>query len=250
MLAVRTYGPLNQTPIVFLHGILGCKEDWDCIAQRLEDTFYSICIDLPGHGSSSWQEDPVASLFQTLDSLDISSAIGVGYSLGGRILLEMQKQRPDFFTTLFFLGAHPGLGSAKEKEERKTKEEKWIKLLETEPIDSFLELWYAQPLFASLKSNTELFGETLKKRKRQDMRALLQMYKAFRLSNQEHFEHFPVRSIFFYGEYDSTYRDLYVNKNWHVEIEKISQSGHAIPIENPIECAHRIKSCLQLKIQM
>lgn len=246
MLAYRTYGAVSRSPLVFLHGLLGCKEDWDSVAKELEDTFYLICIDLPGHGSSPWHDNAIDALFHTLDTLSIKQAIGIGYSLGGRIFLEMQNQKTDFFTTLFFLSAHPGLENLKEREERKLKEEEWIKILQTTAIDSYLELWYAQPLFASLKNNTKLFEETLKKRKHQDMSSLLKIYKAFRLSEQKSFNHFSVRSIFFYGEYDSAYRDLYLNKNWYVEIEKISQSGHAIHIENPKECAQRIRTCLQL----
>jgi 2-succinyl-6-hydroxy-2,4-cyclohexadiene-1-carboxylate synthase len=63
--------------IVFLHGFLGQKSDWDQVIEWLPHP--CIAFDLPGHGSSSIDFD----LFSQLDKLPPFHL--VGYSMGGRI---------------------------------------------------------------------------------------------------------------------------------------------------------------------
>lgn len=247
MLAFRTYGEVTNPALVFLHGFLGCKEDWNEIAKHLESKYFCVCIDLPGHGESVWHHDPIDALKNTLESFPLKEPSALGYSLGGRILLEWQNRMPEQFSSCFFLSSHPGLTSELTRQERRKKEEQWIHLLQTTEIAAFLEKWYEQPLFTSLKNNKELFSTMILKRKEQNISSLLKVYETFRLSNQTHFDTFSSPSFFFYGEYDTAYRDLYLNKNWNAVIEKISQSGHAMHIENPEECAQRIQRCLQLK---
>lgn len=245
MLCFRTYGEVAKPALIFLHGFLGCKEDFHEIASALKNQYFCVCIDLPGHGQSPWQDDPIGAIHTTIMSLSLINPAAIGYSLGGRLLLELQALRKEKFSSCFFLAAHPGLDSFEEREERRKKEEGLIHILKTSDIDEFLEKWYDQPLFSSLKNNASLFSKILTKRKEQNMSHLLKMYEMFRLSYQKQFTSFCEPTFFFYGEHDNAFRNLYLNKNWNVVVEKISQSGHAMHIENPKECTHRIRTCLQ-----
>ena len=55
---------------------------------------------------------------------------------------------------------------------------------------------------------------------------------------------FSPDSFFFYGQYDTAYKDLYLKKIQPTNLEEISESGHAVHLENPLECARKIKHTL------
>jgi 2-succinyl-6-hydroxy-2,4-cyclohexadiene-1-carboxylate synthase len=244
LLSRTTYGKITAPPLVFLHGFLGCKEDFEPIAEELSENYYCICIDIPGHGDSPWTGDPIEAIRKTLLSISSQKIAAVGYSLGGRILLQLQKQDPEFFSRTCILSAHTGVDDPSERSLRREKEEKWIDLLKTASTEEFLEQWYKQPLFTSLKNNKALFSKTIEKRKHQDIKCLLQAYEKFRLSEMELITTFSKETFFFYGQYDTAYKDLYLKKIQPTNLEEISESGHAVHSENPLECARKIKQAL------
>jgi len=244
LVSTRTYGNITAHPIVFLHGFLGCKEDFEAIAQKLSENFYCICIDIPGHGDSPWTDDPLEAIQETLLSIPLKKIAAVGYSLGGRFLLQLQKKSPELFSSLCILSSHIGVDEPSEKFLRRKKEQQWIDLLKTASIEVFLEQWYNQPLFTSLKNNKALFIKTIEKRKHQDIKWLLQAYEKFRLSEMEPITTFCPHTFFFYGQYDTAYKDLYLKKIQTTNLEEIPESGHAVHLENPLECARKIKQAL------
>jgi 2-succinyl-6-hydroxy-2,4-cyclohexadiene-1-carboxylate synthase len=72
-----------------------------------------------------------------------------GYSLGARLALGIAVRHPERVSRLTLVGAHPGLASDTERDERRRSDQRWIELLETCGIDAFVDAWSAQPLFAS-----------------------------------------------------------------------------------------------------
>jgi lipase len=66
-------------------------------AAGLAERFHVVAPDLRGHGFSTW--DPPWSIEQHLDDLlrltPTDSALWVGHSFGGRLLLELAHRRPD-----------------------------------------------------------------------------------------------------------------------------------------------------------
>ncbi len=247
MLSTLSCGCQQLPALVFFHGFLGCKEDFLPLMKILEKDFFCLSIDLPGHGSSKC-EVPLQDIYDTIQSFSLNSPLAVGYSLGGRILLEIDELFPNLFQRLFFFSSHPGLSSIEEKLHRMEKENDWILKLKNIPFSQFLEEWYSQPLFKTLKSNTSLYAEILNRRQNQIPEHLSQILDKFRLSKQKEYLSFSKPAFFFYGDQDTDYLHLYQNKKWQVPIEKISQSGHAVHIENPLECARKIIKCLPWKI--
>jgi len=80
---------LDQTPIICLHGTGQTAHSWDEFSAYMSTRFYVYCIDLRGHGDSSWAKDgdysaiAVASdLKQFIDHLNLPPAIIMGLSLG------------------------------------------------------------------------------------------------------------------------------------------------------------------------
>jgi 2-succinyl-6-hydroxy-2,4-cyclohexadiene-1-carboxylate synthase len=244
LLSRRTYGKITSPPLLFLHGLLGCKEDFEPIAQKLSENYYCISIDIPGHGDSPWTDDPLEAMQETLLSIPLKKIAAVGYSLGGRLLLQLQKKSPELFSSLCIFSSHTGVDDPSERFLRREKEQEWIDLLKTTNIEQFLEHWYNQPLFTSLKNNKALFTKTIEKRKNQNIICVLQAYEKFRLSEMNPITSFSKETFFFYGQYDTVYRDLYLKKIKPTNLEEISESGHAVHLENPLECARKIKQAL------
>ncbi|MBM3207963.1 MAG: alpha/beta fold hydrolase [Chlamydiae bacterium] len=244
MLITSTFGSIENNPIVFLHGFLGCKEDWLPIIESFKQTYFCICVDLPGHGDSELKQDPLQQVESDLLAIGKRPLIGIGYSLGGRILLEIQERNPSLFSHLCLFGSHPGLNTKKEKGSRKSKEDYWETILIKEDINSFLNKWYDQPLFHELKKNN-IFQKTLFKRKKNDPHKIRYIYNYFRLSKQKLMDPTKKNNLFLYGELDECYQNVYKSFE-NIQTAVIEKVGHATIIENPVECAQKIKSFLGL----
>jgi len=121
--------------LMLLHGFLGCSADWDPllseIAKHDGEGYSCLVVDLPGHGSSSsgrgqlpqvlavsW-EATVALLLKLLDRLQVSRCALVGYSLGGRLALQLAAEDPKRFWAVCSIGGNPGLEDPIERLKRR-----------------------------------------------------------------------------------------------------------------------------------
>ncbi|MDB4649283.1 alpha/beta hydrolase [Crocinitomicaceae bacterium] len=84
-----------------IHGFLESSQMWDALSLELLGTSF-ICIDLPGHGASSFNglinvekgmEELAYAVVEVLDSLNIHDFNIVGHSLGGYVALEVKRIR-------------------------------------------------------------------------------------------------------------------------------------------------------------
>jgi 2-succinyl-6-hydroxy-2,4-cyclohexadiene-1-carboxylate synthase len=158
--------PAEKSPcaIVFLHGFLGAGADWREIAKAVA-TAKMPCYtpDLPGHGlpAANLPEQTNftsinAWLKRYLHQHRIKRYILVGYSLGGRIALYHAAQQPEGLCGLILESCHPGLTDEQSRRERFSADLNWSKRFAREPIDSVLDQWYQQPVFASLDPQQRL----------------------------------------------------------------------------------------------
>ena len=84
--------------IIFLHGLLGTKNDWQKVIENLPH-FNCIALDLPFHGQA--KDIEVTNFEETTEYLaqQIKSAVKnepyflVGYSLGGRHYFRRSESR-------------------------------------------------------------------------------------------------------------------------------------------------------------
>jgi 2-succinyl-6-hydroxy-2,4-cyclohexadiene-1-carboxylate synthase len=108
-----------------------------------------VRVDLPGHGRSG----DVRATFDEAASM-IGDAGGaatyVGYSLGGRLCLRLAVDRPDLVRALVLVSASPGIADDAEREVRRAADDALADDIERDGVQTFLERWLAQPMFAGV----------------------------------------------------------------------------------------------------
>jgi len=217
--------------LLFLHGFLGQKEDWQPLIRLLPCNCCSI--DLP------YEEDDIAL---AIHKQFPKAKMVIGYSAGGRIALELKARFPKEYGRIIALSAHPGLTTEAEKEARWKTDQEWIALLKTAPFDQFLEKWYNQPLFQSLKKHPQ-FASILARRKTQNPLHLAHFLEAYSLAKKGAPEIDP-NTIFICGKEDLKYVELYHRMSRKIKFFTLENAGHAVHLENPKGCAEIIKGAL------
>lgn len=226
--------------LVFLHGLLGSKDDWQKVIEKLPH-FSCITLDLPFHGEAShYCVDDFQQTCHYLES-QIQQKVGnqpyylVGYSLGGRIALYYAlcylKQTAQI-EALILEGANLGLETEQEKQQRWMNDIRWAARFAEEPISQVLQDWYSQPVFADLTDTQK--QNLIKKRSLNDGKKIAIMLKATSLAKQPNFRKkidntdFPI--YYFCGERDYKFKKMALDAN--LNIISIKDAGHNSHVEN------------------
>ena len=149
---VRGEGPA----LLLLHGFTGSSAMWSPHLAALEG-FTTVAIDLLGHGDSDAPLAPkryrmqccVDDLTSLLDHLEIERAAVLGYSMGGRVALQLALGAPQRLWALVLESASPGIDDAAEREDRVRSDDALADDIEQHGIDAFVDRWQALPLWAS-----------------------------------------------------------------------------------------------------
>ncbi len=169
-LTYRCSGNRSGAPVIFLHGFMGCGEEWNEIVEQLTG-YFCVMPDLPGHGGSMGDlitaddysfESVARLLIELMDDLGLKTACLVGYSMGGRIALYTAIEHQHRFSGLIVESANAGLESGAARRDRRAQDEKTITQMQTEGIDKFVDTWLSNPMFAPMRNRRGAF-ERLKK---------------------------------------------------------------------------------------
>ncbi|GIU20652.1 MULTISPECIES: 2-succinyl-6-hydroxy-2,4-cyclohexadiene-1-carboxylate synthase [unclassified Shewanella] len=257
MLSYCTAGKSDSPAVVFLHGFLGSKQDWQEIVEQLKDDFFCISLNLPGHGFNHLESSsvelptpgfiPCAELIHTtLEQLNVSQYHLVGYSLGGRIALHLARLYPQALLSLTLESCHPGLQNKAARTERKANDRAWAQKLQILPIRGFLDLWYQQAVFSDL-SQTER-EHLIDKRSHNQPLMLANCYQATSLAEQDDLRDTPslltASSHFIAGHQDTKFMAL--AKRWQeqqpLSVHCIHASGHNVHLAAPQAFAKQLAS--------
>ena len=148
-LATQRFG--RGTRLVLAHGFTQNARCWGHIADDLGADHEIVAADLPGHGASPPEHDE-ADLWQAGSLLAAAGGRGVyvGYSMGGRVALHTALQHPEVVAALVLIGATAGIDSPDERADRRAADAALAHTLLADGLDSFLDRWLANPLFAGL----------------------------------------------------------------------------------------------------
>lgn len=242
------YKKIESAPtFVFLHGFMGSKEDWEPQVKLLGNRYSSLVIDLPGHGDSQLESHKVYTMdgcsrlvVDVLEELEISQAILVGYSMGGRLSLYLALHFPQYFSELVLVSASPGFKELSDRHVRRRKDQNLANKLETGNFEEFLDRWYAKPIFASLGSDPERLEKIKDKRKNNDVRFLAKSLRFMGAGMQQSFwdemEKLTMPLCLIVGEQDEKFTRLAKEMAQCYKKTRmivVPNAGHNVHEENP-----------------
>lgn len=237
MLAYQWHGETG-IPVVFLHGLLGSRQDWATTLAHLQNfpQIRPLVIDLPLHGKSRHIDchafsDARLALHRTFSALLNQPFLLVGYSLGGRLALDyaLNVDTP-YLRHCVLEGANIGLADEQERQARRANDAAWALRFRHEPIARVLAAWYRQPVFADLDDDKRL--DLIRKRQKNDGAAIARMLEATSLAAQPFYGGQPLENMtFFVGERDRKFRQMV--DRYRLNYRVIDEAGHNTHFENP-----------------
>jgi 2-succinyl-6-hydroxy-2,4-cyclohexadiene-1-carboxylate synthase len=244
-------GDRRSPAVLFLHGFMGSSADWREVVAEIGERTFCIAVDLPGHGASSamsqdtyTMEGATRAVIETLDGLEVVRPVVAGYSMGGRLALNLALRYPERCAGLFIESASPGLESASERAARRAADESKAERLESGDFEAFLRDWYAQPLFAPLVRDEDLLHRTIEARRRNDPGELARSLRGMGTGSQpslwEELESLAVPALAIAGELDEKYAALssrMAGINPRIESVIVSGAGHTVHAETPARYA-------------
>ena len=201
--------------IHLFHGFLGSPDDFKFLEGK----------DVTLHDVYHMDKFPEVSANDTL----------IGYSLGGRIALDIADKHNYEVKKVVVINSHPGLSTEKEKLFRKNFEVTILQELKHAPKDDFLKYWNNLPIF--------IFDKPITLQDEARYRKSAEIFDRYRLSNQK--DHLPMvlknknKVLWIIGSLDEKYMDM--------AREKIIP--HNIPVKF-IEGGHRLFQHPQELIQI
>ena len=164
-LAFDDFPLVGAERLVLVHGFTQNRRCWGPLLTALRRRFHVIAVDAPGHGNTPPQHDD-ATMGQ---AAELIAGIGgqatyLGYSMGGRLCLQLACQHPELVQRLVLVGATPGLSSPRLRAERRHADERLAARLEQVGLAAFVDEWLALPLFAGLTPQTAHRSERLDNR--------------------------------------------------------------------------------------
>lgn len=242
----EVHGSGSGRALLFLHGFMGSRLDWLETVAALPD-YRCILVDLPGHGLSAGcpaglypMPQAALALLSVLDHLGVAQGVPVGYSMGGRLALYLALTHPDRCRALVVESGSPGLASEREREARREWDEAKASELERQGLDAFLEEWYRQPLFHTIRRDRTRFAALMERRRQNHPAGLAASLRLMGTGAQASLwpelpgVRFPWLAVA--GELDSRYRKAMqdmVRLSENGRLAAIPDAGHNTHFENP-----------------
>ena len=156
-LALHVAAAGEGPPLVLLHGFTGSSDTWRDLVGRLSGQYQTIAPDLVGHARSDAPEGveryairrAAADLVALLRELGHERAAWLGYSLGGRVALQVAADHPEAVAALVLEGASPGIAADAERAARLASDAALAQRIERDGVEAFVDEWERVPLFAS-----------------------------------------------------------------------------------------------------
>ncbi|HEY9629281.1 MAG TPA: 2-succinyl-6-hydroxy-2,4-cyclohexadiene-1-carboxylate synthase [Coleofasciculaceae cyanobacterium] len=251
-------GRSHHPPLLFLHGFMGDRHEFDPVMDLLCEQFYCMAVDLPGHGKTQvsaddryyTMADTAEGLIQVLKAIGIQQCCVIGYSMGGRLALYLTLRFPKYFLKTVLESASPGLKTEAERNQRIQKDHHLAHRLESEDFSAFLAQWYRQPLFATLPKhpNFELMlNQRLQNNPLNLARSLRHLSTGCQPSLWEDLHRNTVPLLLLAGELDTKFIGInteMAERSPCAILRKVDRCGHNIHFENPGLFVHVIRQFL------
>jgi 2-succinyl-6-hydroxy-2,4-cyclohexadiene-1-carboxylate synthase len=160
----------SAPPLVLLHGFTGSIASWATVRAAFRAARRVIALDLPGHGATTvargfdWSLGATADLVAAaLAALRIRAADVVGYSMGGRVALQLAIAYDATVRRLVLESASAGLATEAARVRRRAADARLAAAIERDGIAAFVRRWEALPLFRSLAGQPATVRDELRR---------------------------------------------------------------------------------------
>lgn len=226
---------------------MGNTNEFDAVISLLSNQFCCLTVDLPGHGNTKVlggeecyrMPNTAHALMSWLDQLNIETCFLVGYSMGGRLALYLNLHFPHRFSKVVLESASPGLKLERDRVERMQRDFELAQKLEENDFSIFLENWYEQPLFTSLKKHSDfqkLIDNRLKNNPVDLAKSLRNLSTGCQPCLWGKFQENNNDLLLLVGEYDTKF--IAINSEMtrlcqSAKLEVVRNCGHNIHFEDP-----------------
>jgi 2-succinyl-6-hydroxy-2,4-cyclohexadiene-1-carboxylate synthase len=169
-----------------------------------------------------------------------------GYSMGGRLCLQLALDRRDTVERLVLISASPGIADDRERARRREADEQLARSIERDGVDAFLDRWVAQPMFATVPRDRAGVDDRKRantvERLTHQLRALGQGAQP---NNWPRLGEIAVPVLLVAGALDTKYVDIAYRMAERIpdaRVVVIEGAGHACHLERPEEVAHALTS--------
>jgi 2-succinyl-6-hydroxy-2,4-cyclohexadiene-1-carboxylate synthase len=140
-----------ESQLVLLHGFTHTGASWEPVVGALGERYRASAPDIRGHGSASVRRPvDLAGVLDDLAAVAPEEFVLAGYSMGGRLALQLSLARPRGINRLILIGASPGLADPSERQARRVADEALAAELEDMTIEEFARGWARTPVLAGL----------------------------------------------------------------------------------------------------
>lgn len=110
-LAFHSFG--SGPPLLILHGLFGCKENWRYIARQLSHQFQVFTLDQRNHGQSPHTDEfdyqlMADDLLAFCNTRKLDQIHLLGHSMGGKTAMQFAARHPDRLLSLIVEDIAPG----------------------------------------------------------------------------------------------------------------------------------------------
>ena len=217
-------------PVLFLHGT-GCdSSDWAAVIERFPKTLRCLALDFRGHGESAVPAQPFTltdlaeDVGHLIDDLALQGLVIVGHSLGGMVAMEVAR-RSSRVVGLVLLEGWTSLSSAGSA-------------FDTGRFYGSLSSTVVARIQRKAKETRSRFKSEIW----HDFWESVKNFDAYTYLEQAHI---PICEVFGgLGRNDLTKQKLRIPSNPNIQWVWISNAGHYLPHECPVEVAETCIRCL------
>ncbi|HXW59005.1 MAG TPA: alpha/beta fold hydrolase [Solirubrobacteraceae bacterium] len=230
--------------VVLLHGFGGTGRTWDGVVARLDrERYMPLALDLPGHGSERDCERPITfprCVARVLERAPERFSL-CGYSLGGRIALQLVLAAPQRVRTLVLVSTSAGIEDPLLRAARRHSDDRLAAELRTGDLEGFIARWRSQPLFAGEPPEVGALART--DHRRNDPSALADALSGLSVGRMEpawdRLGELDLPVTLVVGERDERYRALARRMVALLPAAALRTvaGGHALVLENPAAVA-------------
>lgn len=243
-LSVESLG--EGTPLVLLHGFTGSAAAWYPYEEEWSGR-RALAVELPGHGGSEAPppgttfEEVADAVVRVLDEHGVGRADLLGYSMGGRVALQVAVRHPERIDRLVIESASPGIESEQQRRERAEADDALATSILRDGLDAFVERWAAIPLFESQARLPKAWlAREREVRLGNSAEGLAAGLRVLSVGRQpalaEELESFDRPTLFIVGEKDVKYLEIARTLSARMPRARrveVADAGHTIHLEEP-----------------